>query len=92
MRAGVMAAPLGGALVVVGPDAAGRAPRTCPRSAEPAGRAPCTGCVTVAPAASTIGYCPILAELGSSRWSGAGSEGAGVVEELAGVSVVRKSL
>ncbi len=59
-----MAAPLGGALVVVGPVAAGRAPRTCPRSAG----------------------------LGSSRWSGAGSEGAGVVEELAGVSVVRKSL
>ena len=71
--------PAGGALVVVGPELAGRG-------------APCTSCVTVAPAASMIRHCPRGAELGSSHWGGAGSDGAGVVEELAGVSVVRKSV
>ena len=75
--AGVGTTPGGGPLAVVGP--------------EPAGRAPRTGCVTVAPAASIVRHCPRRAELGSSRWSGAGSEGAGAVEELAEVSVVRKS-
>ena len=68
--------PAGGALVVVGPELAGR-------------RAPCTGCVTVVPAASMIRHCPRGAELGSSCWGCAGTEGAGAVEELAEVSVVR---
>jgi hypothetical protein len=94
---GMMTTPMGGALVVVGPELAGRgapctgcvtvAPaasmiRHCPRGA---------GCVSVAPAASMVRHCPRRAELGSSHWGGAGSDGAGVVEELAGVSVVRKS-
>ena len=75
---GMMTTPMGGALVVVGPELAGRG-------------APCTGCVTVAPAASMIRHCPRGAEFGSSHWGGAVSDGARVVEELAEVSVVRKS-
>jgi hypothetical protein len=69
-------ATVGGALAVVGP--------------EPERRAPRSGSVTVAPAASMVRHCPGSARLGSSRWSGAGVGIAGAVEELAEVSVVRE--